>query len=87
MSLKDAFAGLKESQAPKPLGTQVPKIVRAAAPIALAGTAKSRHPEFEAAKVYLRKATRKQAQRRWEDTNGGDFSDLVQHLLEEYLGR
>jgi hypothetical protein len=54
--------------------------------IALDGTAKSRHPEYEGAKIYVRKSTKKQAWRKWEDEDGGDFSDLVQHLLEEYLG-
>jgi len=51
----------------------------------LQGTAKSRHPEYEAVKIYVRSETRKQAWRKWEDAEGGDFSDLVQMLLEEYL--
>lgn len=55
------------------------------APLPLQGTAKSRHPEFEPVKVYLRKRTRKLAQRKWEDADGGDFSDLVEMLLERYL--
>ena len=58
---------------------------RAALP--LQGTAKSRHPEFEAVKIYVRRETRKRAWRKWEDAQGGDFSDLVEKLLEEYLGR
>lgn len=48
--------------------------------------AKSKHPEFEPVKVYLRKQTRKHAQRKWEDAQGGDFSDLVEMLLQRYSG-
>lgn len=55
-------------------------------PLGLQGTAKSKHPDFEPVKIYLRKQTRKDAWRRWEDAQGGDFSDLVQMLLEQYLG-
>jgi hypothetical protein len=51
----------------------------------LQNTAKSKHPEFEPVKIYVRSRTRKDAWRKWEDANGGDFSDLVQMLLEDYL--
>lgn len=56
------------------------------APLPLQGTAKSKHPEFEPVKIYIRKRTRTAAARKWEDANGGDFSDLVQELLERFLG-
>lgn len=97
MSLKDALASIPDTaKAPGFSGSQVPKrsvtaaplsrkVKPEAAPIALQGTAKSRHPEFEAKKVFLRKATAKKAGRRYEDETGGDFSDLVQELLERYL--
>ena len=48
-------------------------------------TGKSNHPEFEPVKVFVRKRTHKSAKRKWEDTHGGDFSDLVEHLLEKYV--
>jgi hypothetical protein len=95
MSLKDAFAGIREAQqpstqapkrleskAPKPRSVEAPRL----APLPLQGTAKSRHPEYEPVKIYVRSETRKQAWRKWEDAEGGDFSDLVQMLLEKYLG-
>jgi hypothetical protein len=93
VNLKDAFAGIREAKAsaePKPV--PAPRLVKpaatakAAAPLPLLKTGKSSHPEFEPVKIYLRKQTRKAAWRRWEDENGGDFSDLVQKLLEQYLG-
>ena len=98
MNLKDAFAGIREAQAPeaakvpkapKARSTQAPKRLSSGEPRAalpLQGTAKSRHPEFEAVKVYVRRETRKRAWRRWEDAGGGDFSDLVEMLLQKYLG-
>jgi hypothetical protein len=52
----------------------------------LQGTAKSTHPAFEPVKVYLRTATHKAARRKCEDEGGGDFSDLVERLLQKYLG-
>lgn len=100
MNLKDAFAGIRDSreeaqeperpstQAPRHLSTRVPKprSPEAPKPLALQGTAKSKHPDFEPVKIYLRKETRKRAWRKWEDAQGGDFSDLVEMLLQEYLG-
>jgi hypothetical protein len=89
--LKDALAGIKEAQSP---GPQAPRLSSAQAPTArvepralpLQGTAKSKHPEYEPVKIYVRKRTRKDAWRKWEDAQGGDFSDLVQMLLDKYLG-
>jgi hypothetical protein len=46
---------------------------------------KSGDPEFERLTVYVRKDTKKSAARKWEDATGQDTSDLVQHLLTEYL--
>ena len=37
-------------------------------------------------KVYVRTKVRKDATRKWEDAEGGDFSDLIERLLTEYLG-
>jgi hypothetical protein len=101
MNLRDAFAGLGAPE-PKRLGAQVPKRSsseaerngagrqsareRGPAPLSLQGTAKSRHPEFEAVKVYLRRNTHKLARRKCEDNGDGDFSDLVESLLQQYLG-
>jgi hypothetical protein len=88
MNLTAAFNGLKEAK-----GTQVPKrpklvsnqVPTPKASLALQGTAKSTHPDFAAVKVFVRKRTHKAAARKWEDEQGGDFSDLVEKLLSEYL--
>jgi hypothetical protein len=100
MSLKDAFDDIKKANAQETRlsGTQAPKRPAASATsgkvkgvaeprpqIPLMGTAKSRHPDYEAKKVYLRKDTAKEAARKYEDEMAGDFSDLVQILLERYL--
>jgi hypothetical protein len=86
----------EEAQAPKRPGTQAPRSLGAQAPrhlgtqapkrLPLQGTAKSKHPEFEPVKIYIRSQTRKDATRKWEDAKGGDFSDLVEMLLQQYLG-
>ena len=81
MSLKDALRGIQSSREEAP----APPAKSIAAPIALGKTGKSSHPEYEAVKVYVRSKTRKAAWRKWEDAEGGDFSDLVQELLEQYL--
>jgi len=52
----------------------------------LQGTAKSQHPEFGKRTIYVRDATHKAALRKWEDAGGGDFSDLVEMLLQRYGG-
>jgi hypothetical protein len=88
--LAKAFAGLKQAQEPEPPGSQAPKSAGThglkLAPLPLHGTAKSRHPEYTPVKVFLRSATHKAAGRKWEDAEGGDFSDLVEQLLQKYLG-
>jgi hypothetical protein len=90
MNLKDAFAGIRDAQAPAPPSPQAPKRLSAEAPkrpgLPTQGTAKSKHPDYEPVKIYIRKDTRKRAWRKWEDVAGGDFSELVQQLLEKYLG-
>jgi hypothetical protein len=79
-SLKAKAAKRSDAQTPKR-----PAIQAAERPaLALQGTAKSKHPEFEKSTIYVRSATRKAAFRKWEDRQGGDFSDLVQKLLEDY---
>jgi hypothetical protein len=46
---------------------------------------KSRNDDFERLTVYVRKDTKKEAARKWEDATGRDTSDLIQHLLTKYL--
>ena len=47
--------------------------------------AKRSDPNFAKLTVYVREKTRKAAFRKWEDTHGGDFSELVEKLLKDYL--
>jgi hypothetical protein len=92
--LAKAFAGLKQAQEPERLGAQVPKRAGTQAPkpgprlapLPLQGTAKSQHPQYAAVKVFLRRETHRAAGRKWQDEEGGDFSDLVETLLRKYLG-
>jgi hypothetical protein len=79
--VRDLGQGEGEGKTPK-RAARVPAVTRTAASPA---TGKSSHPEYEPVKIYVRKQTRKAAWRKWEDAEGGDFSDLVQHLLTEYL--
>jgi hypothetical protein len=58
-----------------------PKVV--ASPARAPG--KSRSQEFERLTIYVRKDTKKAATRKWEDATGRDMSELVEHLLFEYL--
>jgi antitoxin HigA-1 len=53
--------------------------------IASLKSGKSSDPNWGAVKIYLHKQTHKKARRKWEDANRGDFSDLVQDLLTQYL--
>jgi hypothetical protein len=98
MSLADAFAGMKEAREPERPSTQVPKgasthapknsgpkLEPRRAPLPLQGTAKSSHPDFTAVKIFVRRETHKAAARKWQDADGGDFSDLVETLLQKYL--
>jgi hypothetical protein len=88
--LAKAFAGMKEAQEPERVSTQVPKnpgpkLEPRRAPLPLQGTAKSAHPEYTAVKIFVRRQTHKAAGRKWQDAEGGDFSDLVEQLLQKYL--
>ena len=49
------------------------------------GGGKSSNPDYERLNVYVRKVTRKQAARKWEDEGHRDLSDLVEQLLIKYL--
>ncbi len=46
---------------------------------------KSSNPDYERMTVYVRKDTRRDAKRKFEDGGGRDESDLVQDLLAAYL--
>jgi hypothetical protein len=48
---------------------------------------KSANPDYERMTVYVRKDTRKAAERKWEDATHGeqDLSDLAESLLTKYL--
>lgn len=76
------------SEAPKS-GAQVPKSLSTEAPKSIAlplqGTAKSKHPDYGAYKVYLRTKTQKAAARKAEDVDEIDFSELCERLLVDYL--
>jgi AbrB family looped-hinge helix DNA binding protein len=74
----------------KSTGTQEPNTGPRLAPLPLQETAKSRHPEYEPVKVFMRRKNHKAAARRWQDEQeqaggNGDFSDLVDQLVAEYL--
>ena len=47
--------------------------------------AKRSDPAFQQLKVYVRRATKTKASRKWEDEGRGDMSDLIETLLTEYL--
>jgi hypothetical protein len=101
MTLKAAFAGIKESRENQTADTQVlrrsstqgPKLEPRRGPLPLQGTAKSSHPDFTAVKIFVRRETHKAAGRKWQDATPGsfgvsaprDFSDLVEQLLQKYL--
>ncbi len=61
-------------------------VMKPAAPPAVKRTAKSKDPDYEPVKVYVRTETRRKAARRWEDQGGRDLSDLVENLLRKYVG-
>ena len=82
------FGALKELRRDPPAlapgAIAEPKMPKAGSPPARA-TAKSSNQEFERLTVYVRKDTKKTATRKWEDATGQDMSDLVEHLLHQYL--
>lgn len=96
MSLRDALAGVKQSQTDQEVGAEVstetmpptprPKTLKAKKST-LGGrvSGKSSNPDFEKVGVYVRTETRRKAERKWEDHGGGDLSDLIETLLSKYL--
>ena len=95
MSLRDALAGVKQSQAEQepvmpvaapepPTQAPHPKASKPRKPQAERVYGKSSNPEFEKIGVYVRTNTRRKAERKWEDQAGGDLSDLIETLLAKY---
>jgi len=74
VSLASALKGIKEpkTQHQTPVSGRV--------------VGKRSNPDYEAVKVLVRKDTRRIAARKWEDEGGRDLSDLIQKLLNEYIG-
>lgn len=96
MSLRDALAGVKQSQADQDqarmavtaanIQTPRPKTLRAKKPpVGSRVSGKSSNPDFEKVGVYVRTETRRKAERKWEDQAGGDLSDLIETLLSKYI--
>jgi hypothetical protein len=96
MSLRDALAGVKQSQTDQNqvktdvtatnVQTPRPKTLRAKKPpIGSRVSGKSSNPDFEKVGVYVRTETRRKAERKWEDQAGGDLSDLIETLLSKYI--
>jgi hypothetical protein len=96
MSLRDALAGVKQSQTDQDqVRTDVTATnVQASRPKALKSkkppvgsrvSGKSSNPDFEKVGVYVRTETRRKAERKWEDQAGGDLSDLIETLLSKYI--
>jgi hypothetical protein len=96
MSLRDALAGVKQSQtdqdqvrtdgAATTVQTPRPKALRAKKPpVGSRVSGKSSNPDFEKVGVYVRTETRRKAERKWEDQAGGDLSDLIETLLSKYI--
>ena len=93
--LTKLFAGIKQAQEPERAGgTQGTRIAQGTrgtqpgprlAPLPSQATAKSKHPEYKAVKVFMRSENHRAAARKWRYDEGGDFSDLVDHLVEQYL--
>ena len=93
MSLRDALAGVKQSQAEQvapaaapelPAQAPRPKASKSGKPRAERVYGKSSKPEVEKIGVYVRTNTRRKAERKWEDQAGGDLSDLIETLLTKY---
>lgn len=96
MSLRDALAGVKQSQTDqeqvrpgeaeaKARPTRL-KTVRTDKPTVRGRVSgKSSNPDFEKVGVYVRTETRRKAERKWEDHAGGDLSDLIETLLSKYI--
>ncbi len=96
MSLRDALAGVKQSQTDQDqvrtditatnVQTPRPKALRTKKPpVGSRVSGKSSNPDFEKVGVYVRTETRRKAERKWEDQAGGDLSDLIETLLSKYI--
>jgi len=96
MSLRDALAGVRQSQTDQDqvrtditatnVQTPRPKTLRAKKPpVGSRVSGKSSNPDFEKVGVYVRTETRRKAERKWEDQAGGDLSDLIETLLSKYI--
>jgi hypothetical protein len=96
MSLRDALAGVKQSQTDqeqlRPEGAKAKarptrlKTVSTDKPSVRGRmSGKSSNPDFEKVGVYVRTETRRKAERKWEDHAGGDLSDLIETLLGKYI--
>ena len=96
MSLRDALAGVKQSQTNQDqvktdvtaIDVQKPRPKALGAkqpPVGSRMSGKSSNPDFEKVGVYVRTETRRKAERKWEDHAGGDLSDLIETLLSKYI--
>lgn len=97
MSLRDALAGVKQSQTDQEkVGAEVstetmppiprPKTLKAKkATLGRRVSGKSSNPDFEKVGVYVRTEKRRKAERKWEDHGGGGLSDLIETLLNKYI--
>ena len=72
---------------PVPVSSQAPMQVVAPSPaLRVRPTGKRSSFEHERIAVYVRKDTRKKAERKWEDEGHRDLSNLIEKLLSEYAG-
>lgn len=62
-----------------------PKFALPTGKLQIEARSKSKDPDYTPVKVFLRRKTHRVAARKWEDAEIGDFSDLVEHLLQCYL--
>ena len=86
IDLEDAIAA-RETAAPKPATTKAPPPPPRVKPKAWTrGEGKSRNPEYGRFTVYVPDKLRTKAERKWEDSTGKDASDLIEHLLRQYVG-
>lgn len=78
----------RRTAAPKPaLTTKAPPPPPRVKPKAWTrGEGKSRNPEYGRFTVYVPDKLRTTAERKWEDSTGRDASDLIEHLLKQYVG-
>jgi hypothetical protein len=84
---ENRFAALKSVRKPAQVQSTKPAAKPAQSAPAPRAMSKSTDPSFERLTVYVRKTTKRDAVRKWEDGGGGDMSDLVEKLLSDYLGR